>query len=168
MASTRLPSDALFIASEAVSAPGTGTIPGKNTNREGLAGLPQSPQVLLRDHDVVHEVIMSLYAGDKSSLGCAYFSTRDSTLYLSQDLPMADLDMAEQLISHIEPTTLLVSIRTPKHLLDFLEGIADPGIGITPFSHTSPRVCEENSRLISHHPSAHDKMLNLPVSPSVR
>ena len=74
---------------------------------------------------------MALHAGDKSSLGCAYFSTEDSTLYLSGDVPMAGLDIAEQLINHASPTTLLVSGRTPKFLIDFLESKATSGLGMS-------------------------------------
>lgn len=93
--------------------------------------LLESQQELSELAEPVHEVIMALYSANKSSLGCAYFSTRDSTLYLSEDIPMAGLDIAEQLINHAEPTTLLVSARTPKFLLDFLESKAVSGTSTT-------------------------------------
>lgn len=87
---------------------------------------------LSHQSDTFHEVIMALYTGDKFSLGCAYFTTRDGTLYLSEDIPVAGLDIAEQLINHAEPTTVLVSARTPKPLLDFLEAKVISGPGTSP------------------------------------
>lgn len=100
---------------------------------QNSAERPDSPSdQVYQEPELVHEVIMALHAGDKSSLGCAYFSTRNSTLYLSEDIPMAGLDVAEQLINHATPTTLLVSGRTPKFLLDFLESKAASELGMSP------------------------------------
>jgi hypothetical protein len=121
--------------------PNRGSLPARSRSRicepsalrdQNSAERPASPpDQLYQEPELAHEVIMALHAGDKSSLGCAYFSTRDSTLYLSEDIPMAGLDITEQLINHATPTTLLVSGRTPKFLLDFLESKATSERGMS-------------------------------------
>ncbi|KAI5462940.1 muts domain V-domain-containing protein [Mariannaea sp. PMI_226] len=57
---------------------------------------------------------MAIDMRQKSTIGCAYFSTSDGVLYLSEDIPMANMDTAEQFLVHVEPTTLLISARAPE------------------------------------------------------
>lgn len=64
---------------------------------------------------------MALDVRENATIGCAFFSTADKGLSLLHDVPMADLSVADQLLTHVQPTTLLVSARAPEHLMAFLE-----------------------------------------------
>lgn len=64
---------------------------------------------------------MAIDLKDRGTIGCAYFSTEDGVLFMSEDISNATLDEVEQYITQIEPTTVLVPGRTPEELLDFLE-----------------------------------------------
>ena len=80
---------------------------------------------------VSHEVIMALNMKENSTIGCAYFNTLDSILYLSEDIPMANTDLAEQFLIHAQPTTVLISARAPELFREFLDKHANarqPGI----------------------------------------
>lgn len=99
----------------------------------GLGG--QIPSDLSNDteHDhedsdsVLQEVIMALDMRDGTSMGCAFFTTATGALALSEDVPIADTNVAEHFVTHVQPTTLLVSARAPEHLMDFLEKLAGSG-----------------------------------------
>lgn len=67
------------------------------------------------------EIIMAIDMREKSTIGCAFFNTIDGALSVCQDVSMATMDTVEQLIVHVQPTTILVSGRAPEELLDFLE-----------------------------------------------
>ncbi|PFH58943.1 hypothetical protein XA68_13032 [Ophiocordyceps unilateralis] len=106
------------------------------------------------------EVVMALNMRDGASMGCAFFTTSTGILSLSEDIPWADVDIAERFISHVQPTTLLVSARAPQHLLDYLEKHAAPSdrapdfvLRTLPSSDFSPA-------------SAHDRILNLQLDRS--
>lgn len=64
---------------------------------------------------------MAIDLKDSSTMGCAFFDTENGALLLCTDVLMADLDMADQLLAHIQPTTVLVPGRSPESLLTFLE-----------------------------------------------
>lgn len=64
---------------------------------------------------------MAIDMREKSTIGCAYFSTSLGTLILSEDIPMANLDIAEQFLTHVQPSTLLISARAPENFYKFLE-----------------------------------------------
>ena len=59
-------------------------------------------------------------------MGCAYFSTTDGVLHLSEDIPMATLDVAEQFFFHVEPTTVLISVRGPEEFQQYFEKATIP------------------------------------------
>lgn len=83
------------------------------------------------DDTVLQEVIMALNMKENSTIGCAYFNTLDSVLYLSEDIPLANTDIAEQFLLHAHPTTILISARAPENFQEFLEKHANasqPGI----------------------------------------
>lgn len=83
------------------------------------------------DEAPTHEVIMAIDMKDNATIGCAYFNTRDSNLNLSEDIPMASLDVAEQFLIHAQPTTVLLSARAPVSFHDFLEKQANaPELGM--------------------------------------
>lgn len=75
---------------------------------------------------LLQEVIMALDMRDGGSMGCAFFTTSTGVLSLSEDLPLADTTIAEHFMTHVQPTTLLVSARAPEHLLDYLGKQAAP------------------------------------------
>lgn len=98
----------------------------------GEEALSPVPPVSSEQVESVNEVIMAIYVGERSSMGCAYFSTADATLHMSEDISMATLDIADQFMNHIEPTTLLVSARAPRFILDFFETKVEPRPGCLP------------------------------------
>ncbi|KAF5544816.1 mating type 1-2 [Fusarium napiforme] len=78
---------------------------------------------------IQHEVVMAIDLRDNCTIGCAYFSTTDGILHVSEDIATASLDIAEQFLIHIQPTSLLVSARAPASFRDQLEKItASEGI----------------------------------------
>ncbi|KAF4976941.1 hypothetical protein FZEAL_6476 [Fusarium zealandicum] len=117
------------------------------SNRRAPTSSPRSPSSFLRNstphigappegddnarergssEPIQHEVIMAVDMKDNSTIGCAYFSTTDGILYLSEDIPMATLDLAEQFLLHAEPTTLLVSARASGQFQEHLEKTTTP------------------------------------------
>ncbi|KAG5655045.1 hypothetical protein KAF25_000250 [Fusarium avenaceum] len=75
---------------------------------------------------VLHEVVMAIDMKDNSTIGCAYFSTTDGILYVSEDIASASMDTAEQFLIHVQPSSLLVSARAPASFRDHLEKLATP------------------------------------------
>lgn len=73
------------------------------------------------EDSVVEEVIMAIDMKQNGIMSCAYFSTIYGSLYLSDDVAKADDDIAEQLLIHAQPTTVLASGRAPERFLIFLE-----------------------------------------------
>ncbi|KAF5679949.1 DNA mismatch repair MSH5 [Fusarium circinatum] len=92
---------------------------------------PQEPQTPNADtrarsssEPIQHEVVMAIDIRENSTIGCAYFSTTDGILHVSEDIATASFDIAEQFLIHIQPTSLLVSARAPASFRDQLEKIA--------------------------------------------
>ncbi|PHH77469.1 hypothetical protein CDD82_3491 [Ophiocordyceps australis] len=69
---------------------------------------------------------MALDMRDGACMACACFSTATGVLSLSEDVPLADMDIAEHFLSHFQPTTLLISARAPERLIDLVEKLAAP------------------------------------------
>ncbi|RBR03834.1 hypothetical protein FVER53590_01506 [Fusarium verticillioides] len=88
---------------------------------------PQTPNADTRarssSEPIQHEVVMAIDLKDNCTIGCAYFSTTDGILHVSEDIATASLDIAEQFLIHIQPTSLLVSARAPASFRDQLEKI---------------------------------------------
>ncbi|KAG9506978.1 hypothetical protein J7337_000526 [Fusarium musae] len=88
---------------------------------------PQTPNADTRarssSEPIQHEVVMAIDLRDNCTIGCAYFSTTDGILHVSEDIATASLDIAEQFLIHIQPTSLLVSARAPGSFRDQLEKI---------------------------------------------
>lgn len=70
---------------------------------------------------MLNEVIMAIDMREKSTIGCAYFTTEEGVIRISEDIPMANMDIAEQFLIHIQPTTLLISARAPEEFHVYLE-----------------------------------------------
>ncbi|KAM0245063.1 hypothetical protein ACHAP5_005735 [Fusarium lateritium] len=75
---------------------------------------------------VLHEVVMAIDMKENSTIGCAYFSTTDGILYVSEDIASASMDIAEQFLIHVQPSSILVSSRAPASFRDHLEKLATP------------------------------------------
>lgn len=77
------------------------------------------------DHETefhgLSESILAIDVRDRSTLGCCIFSTAHGVLKIATDISMAGEDVAEQFLSYAQPTTLLVSRRTPETILAFFE-----------------------------------------------
>jgi DNA mismatch repair protein MSH5 len=73
---------------------------------------------------VQHEIVMAMDMKDNSTIGCAYFSTTNGILQVSEDICTASLDIAEQFLIHAQPSSLLVSARSPTSFRDHLEKLA--------------------------------------------
>ncbi|KAF4415392.1 DNA mismatch repair MSH5 [Fusarium acutatum] len=88
---------------------------------------PQTPNAYTRarssSEPIQHEVVMAIDLRENCTIGCAYFSTTDGILHVSEDIATASLDIAEQFLIHIQPTSLLVSARAPASFRDQLEKI---------------------------------------------
>ncbi|KAI0508600.1 putative MSH5 protein [Xylaria bambusicola] len=74
--------------------------------------------------DVLNEIIMAVDMKDRgprgSTIGCAYYSVLEEALYLLEDVQMAGIDLVETLLLHAQPTTMLISSRTPEPLAQLL------------------------------------------------
>lgn len=64
---------------------------------------------------------MAVDMKDNGTVGCAYYVALDEALFLQQDIPLAGIELVEILILHVEPTTVLISVRGPDDLVAFLE-----------------------------------------------
>ncbi|QKD47976.2 muts domain V-domain-containing protein [Fusarium oxysporum Fo47] len=100
------------------------------SQNQGQYSDPQEPQTLNANtrarsssEPIQHEVVMAIDLGENSTIGCAYFSTTDGILHVSEDIATASLDIAEQFLIHIQPTSLLVSARASASFRDHLEKI---------------------------------------------
>lgn len=64
---------------------------------------------------------MAIDMGDNGTIGCAYYVAIDEAMFLQEDTPMAGIEFVETLLLRVEPTTVLISLRSPDHLVEFLE-----------------------------------------------
>ncbi|KAF3764856.1 hypothetical protein M406DRAFT_259223 [Cryphonectria parasitica EP155] len=64
---------------------------------------------------------MAIDMKDNGTVGCAYYVAVDETLFLQEDIPMAGMEFVETLLLRVEPTTVLISLRSPGRLVEFLE-----------------------------------------------
>lgn len=58
---------------------------------------------------------------DNGTMGCAFFDSRDDSLQLAEDVPLASVEVSKQFVTHAWPTSLLVSSRAPSQLLNYLQ-----------------------------------------------
>lgn len=63
-----------------------------------------------------HDVIMAIDMRESQTLGCAYYSSTDACLYISEDSRMADMELVERLLLHGEPTTVLLCSQLPENI----------------------------------------------------
>lgn len=73
------------------------------------------------DSEARDEIIMAIDMRDNGTVGCAYYVAIDEVLFLQEDIPMAGIEFVEILVLRVEPTTVLVSLRSPDALVNLLE-----------------------------------------------
>lgn len=64
---------------------------------------------------------MAIDMKDNGTVGCAYYVAIDEALFLQEDIPMAGIDFVETLLLRVEPSSVLISLRSPDNLVEFLE-----------------------------------------------
>lgn len=67
------------------------------------------------------EIIMAIDMKDNGTVGSAYYVAIDEALFLQEDVTMAGIEFVEMLLLRVEPTTVLISLRSPDSLVEFLE-----------------------------------------------
>ena len=92
---------------------------------DGISWRDAEDQPTLEDSHV-DETIMAVDWKSQDTVGCAFFNTADGTLAVTEDIPMATLDVVEHFIVQVQPTTVLVSSRTSDQLLKILEDLSQP------------------------------------------
>lgn len=78
-------------------------------------------QLSPEDADALNEIIMAIDMKNNGNVGCAYYITARETLYLLEDVAVAGTDLVETLLLHANPTTVLISARSPDTLANQLE-----------------------------------------------
>lgn len=64
---------------------------------------------------------MAMDMKENGTVGCAYYVAVDEVLFLQEDFAMAGLEFVETLLLRVEPTTVLISLRSPDSFVEFLE-----------------------------------------------
>lgn len=64
---------------------------------------------------------MAIDMRDNGTVGCAYYVAIDEALFLQEDIAMGGIEFVETLVLRVEPTTVLISLRSPESLVEFLE-----------------------------------------------
>lgn len=64
---------------------------------------------------------MAIDMKDNGVLGCAYYVAADEALFLQEDMRMVGIETVEILLLQIEPTIVLIPLRSADNLVDFLE-----------------------------------------------
>lgn len=75
---------------------------------------------LREETDAVNEVIMAVDMRDRGTIGCAYYLAREEKLCLIGEIKMAGLDIIDTLKLHVQPTTILICVRSDEKLEDHL------------------------------------------------
>ncbi|KAK2001745.1 muts domain V [Colletotrichum falcatum] len=69
-----------------------------------------------------NEVIVANAIKERSEFGCAYYSSEEGSLFLLQDMPFAEpLQLVETILIHLQPTMILLPLKTPDAVVQFLE-----------------------------------------------
>lgn len=64
---------------------------------------------------------MAIDMKENGTVGCAYYIAVDEALFLQEDIAVAGLEFVETLLLRIEPTTVIISLRSPDNFVEFLE-----------------------------------------------
>ncbi|GKT72299.1 MutS domain V containing protein [Colletotrichum tofieldiae] len=65
---------------------------------------------------------MAVDVKEKGGLGCAYYNSDEGKLFMLHDMSCAEpLQLIETIMVHVQPTTVLLPLKTPNAVLQFLE-----------------------------------------------
>ncbi|GKT39951.1 uncharacterized protein ColSpa_00132 [Colletotrichum spaethianum] len=65
---------------------------------------------------------MAVFVREKGKLGCAYYNSDEGNLFLLQEMSCAEpLQLIETIMVHVQPTTILLPLKTPDPVLRFFE-----------------------------------------------
>ncbi|OBR05161.1 MutS domain V [Colletotrichum higginsianum IMI 349063] len=94
----------------------------RSTPSSGLEGHPFIRGRSLAEADRMKQVIIAISVGEMGVLGCAYYDSDEGHFFLLQDMPCTEpLQFIETIIVHCQPTTVLLPLRIPDAVLQFLE-----------------------------------------------
>jgi hypothetical protein len=65
------------------------------------------------------DIIMALDIDNGETMGCAFFDSMEGCLQLADDVPGSDVDVAGQFAAHAYPTSILLSSRARRELIDY-------------------------------------------------
>ncbi|GAB0145551.1 hypothetical protein EsHS_00005979 [Epichloe bromicola] len=69
----------------------------------------------------VTEVLMAIDSRDNNVMGCAFFDDSSEILHVSEDIPRSDLELLDHFAIFAQPTSVLVSSRAPRQVLEYVE-----------------------------------------------
>lgn len=73
-----------------------------------------------------NDITLAMDMKADGTLGCAYFSNDNCTLFLFQEVASADMTWVDQLLLHGQPTVVLLPARAPENLVQNLERSVGP------------------------------------------
>lgn len=83
-----------------------------------------------------NDITLAMDMKTNGTLGCAYFSDDNGTLFLFQEVASADMTWVDQLLLHAQSTVVLLPARAPENLVQKLERLAGPVMeGICFYAH---------------------------------
>lgn len=82
----------------------------------------------------VTEVLMAIDSRDNNVMGCAFFDDSSEILHVSEDIPRSNLELLDHFTIFAQPTSVLVSSRAPRQVLEYVERC-------TVFHDTLTRMC---------------------------
>lgn len=71
------------------------------------------------------EVIVAVEMKDNQFIGCSCYSSNNGCLSVGEDHRVGDIDILQQVLNHVQPTTILISARAPKYLQNVIQSFAD-------------------------------------------
>ncbi|KAK1978267.1 hypothetical protein LZ30DRAFT_219651 [Colletotrichum cereale] len=104
--------------------------PARNLPRDGslppvsseLRGLLVTDGHAVPQAERGNEVIVAIAIKGKSELGCAYYNSDECKLCLLQDMSFVEpLQVVETILIHVQPTVVLLPLKTPDAVVQFLE-----------------------------------------------
>ena len=96
-------------------------LPNREEDGPQIYGAETEAEIQEReDSDELNEIIMAIDMKDRSTIGCAYYVTRDEKLCLLEDIKTAGVDVIDTLKIHAQPSVVLISTRSDERLEEHL------------------------------------------------
>ncbi|PQK09385.1 hypothetical protein BB8028_0001g14550 [Beauveria bassiana] len=73
----------------------------------------------------ITDTIMAVTISDSDTMGCAFFSTQDSCLFIAQDVPLVDASVLQHFLEHVQPSSILIPARFPNNMVDVIGAYVD-------------------------------------------